>query len=497
LKFTINISRTKTLSILLALSMLLGSVGWIQYGNALTASPPWTLNYPLPSTASFVVNQYSNGTYYAVSGDGQTYYYSTNASHVIQSALDNGQNNTHLSLGNAIYQSVHVHIQYHNVVITGISMAGVILDGTTTTVFQILPLSYDGWYFRGPQISDMTFLGSTGGFAAIDTSAITDTDKGITMLKIDKCAFTGYDNANVPALIIKNPEDISVTNCQFDNGNGNADNTAICKVYTTDYNGGKIEFKSNYWNIYGDNNTGVLVVCGLKETNTAFKGLGGITFIDEKYYTDISGDIKIFGVKLIAAGEGIGYTTLINCRFERSLLLAQSNGTGARITFTNIESSSFNMAGLTNAVAMNFSGGYTQGSEVFAVSVYSDSATNIAVSSGNFGGNPTIVRDLCAEGTFLYVVQNSGGSLRAYGQGFEVYGNNITAANGGTQNFDGLYNDSPSYWNLVAYVTSGNSTAIICGVTSVTYNSFVYSLKSDAGAAVTGQTVHWCVRYIP
>jgi hypothetical protein len=70
--------------------MLLGSIGWVQYGLASTTStPPWTLNAPPTSAYNAYVGQYANGTYFFEKGDWQTWYNSANASQVINFALGN------------------------------------------------------------------------------------------------------------------------------------------------------------------------------------------------------------------------------------------------------------------------------------------------------------------------------------------------------------------------------------------------------------------------
>jgi parallel beta-helix repeat protein len=87
MQFTVKLSRTKILSLLLVLSMLAGSVGWYQYAQATTANAPWTLNGPPTSAYDWTIGKYVNGTYYRESSDWQTWVNSDNATTIINAAI--------------------------------------------------------------------------------------------------------------------------------------------------------------------------------------------------------------------------------------------------------------------------------------------------------------------------------------------------------------------------------------------------------------------------
>jgi|WetSurMetagenome_2_1015567.scaffolds.fasta_scaffold20175_2 hypothetical protein len=90
MQYTFNLSRTKVLTVLLALSLLLCFVVGVQYGASITTpTPVWTLNAPPASSFDWFIGRYSNGTYFAESGTWQTWSNDASLSTVISYVCTN------------------------------------------------------------------------------------------------------------------------------------------------------------------------------------------------------------------------------------------------------------------------------------------------------------------------------------------------------------------------------------------------------------------------
>jgi hypothetical protein len=164
MQFTVNLSRTKVLSILLALSMLLGSAGWIEYSLATTANSPWTLNAPPVSSFDVYVGKYANGTAYYETGDWQTWANGADTT-ILNTALALGGHivvNGNFTITSTLLPKNYTYIDFgiSNITLSPQSNCSMIGSGSTGVAYSQTTITGGFW--------NMQSTVQNGGTAAFD-----------------------------------------------------------------------------------------------------------------------------------------------------------------------------------------------------------------------------------------------------------------------------------------------------------------------------------------
>lgn len=235
-------------------------------------------------------------------------------------------------------------------------------------------------------------------------------------------------------------------------------------------------------------------------------GAGGISFsgISHSQISNVrvlgnASDTVNFGILFNDNGYGCYFNQIINCQvmlFGYGLQLGGQSNLVQGGSFSNCYQIGISLP--NNVGNQSLMENVDCENNYFGIADYGIGITQNEIVAPFFGGN--IFDLLTSSGTYLdcysfpqtaNTTDVTAGTCIFHGFGWEAWGVNSTAADGGHQTF--VMGRVPTE----VFVTSGNTTAIDCGAVSLTQTGFVYSLKGLAGTGQTGQTVYWYAVYKP